>query len=294
MSDQDANNESSPVPSAQPEPSGQQEPSAQEQSDQTESAAMKNDAFDLGTVISDAKKVIFDPVGFYKSMPTTGGYANPLIFFVVMIAATVVIGFVLNLIGLVKFNAIIGGGIGFSMLFIVPIVGVIGSFIAAGIMFIIWKLMGSEKDYETAYRCVAYSSAIAPVIAVISLIPYLAGLVKALWGGFLIYTASVEVHKIKSQTAVIVIGILTALNVLMGFGSERTARHLQGKFKGYEKAAEEFEKSYKSGSIGAAAKQLENMDEMTPEEAGKQMGEFLKGLEAFSEGLEESVKEDAN
>ena len=36
--------------------------------------------FDFGTVIDDAKKVITDPIAFYRSMPTTGGYANPLIF----------------------------------------------------------------------------------------------------------------------------------------------------------------------------------------------------------------------
>jgi len=250
-----------------------------------------SDTFDFGTVIEEAKRVIFDPVGFYKSMPITGGYANPIIFLVVMVAATMLIGFVLNLIGLVKFNAIAGGAISISMLIVGPIVGVIASFIVAGVMFVIWKLMGSERDYEAAYRCVAYSTAIAPVIAIISLIPYLAGLIKALWTGFLIYTASIEVHKIKSQTAMIVIGILTALNVIIGFGAERATRHIQGELKGFEKAAQEFEKSYKSGSIGEAAKNLEKMGEMTPEEAGKQMGEFLKGLEKFSEGLEESVKE---
>jgi len=30
---------------------------------------------------------------------------------------------------------------------------------------------------------------------------------------------------------------------------------------------------------------------MTPEEAGKQVGELLKGLEKFSKGLEEGAKE---
>jgi len=250
-----------------------------------------NDAFNLGTVIDDAKKVITDPVGFFRSMPTTGGYADPVIFVVVMALLTAVIGFLLSVIGLVKFNAIVGGAVTIGMVIVVPIVAVIGSFIGAAIMFVIWKLMGSEKDYETAYRCIAYSSAIAPVIAVISLIPYLANLIKALWGGFLIYTASVEVHKIKNQTAMIVIGILTALNVIISFNTERATRHWQSKAKGFEKAAEQLEKSAKEGSIAEALQNLENMEEMTPEEAGKQFGEFLKGIEEFSEGLEESVKE---
>lgn len=32
-------------------------------------------SFNLATVIEDAKKVIANPVGFYREMPTTGGYA---------------------------------------------------------------------------------------------------------------------------------------------------------------------------------------------------------------------------
>lgn len=276
----ESNQDNSEGEQTTPEPSNSVEPTAE-----------ANDAFNFGTVIEDAKKVITDPVGFYKSMPTTGGYANPLIFVVVMTLATAIIGFLLSAIGIVKFNAIVGGAVTIGMVIIIPIFAVLGSFIAAAIMFVIWKLMGSEKDYETAYRCIAYSSAIAPVIAVISLIPYLANLIKALWGGFLIYTASTEVHKIKNQTAMIVIGILTALNVFISFGSERTARHWQGKMKGFEKATEQFERSAKDGSIGAALQNMESMEDMTPEEAGKQVGEFLKGLEKFGEGLEESVKE---
>lgn len=273
------------------ENNSQDEQTTPESSNTVEPTSNASDAFNIGTVIEDAKKVITDPIGFYKSMPTTGGYANPVIFVVVMTLATAIIGFLLSAIGIVKFNAIVGGAVTIGMVIFIPIAAVIFSFIAAAIMFVIWKLMGSEKDYETAYRCIAYSSAIGPVIAVISLIPYLANLIKALWGGFLIYTASTEVHKIKNQTAMIVVGILTALNVFIGFGSERTARHWEGKLKGLENATEQFEKSAKEGSIGDALQKIESMEDMTPEEAGKQMGEFLKGLEQFSEGLEESVKE---
>jgi len=35
------------------------------------------------------------------------------------------------------------------------------------------------------------------------------------------------------------------------------------------------------------------MEELSPEEAGKQVGEFMKNLEKFSQGLEESVKQDS-
>lgn len=246
----------------------------------------KSEEFNIGIVVEQAKKVVLDPIGFYRDMPTSGGYVNPIIFLVVMTAVTMLVGFIFSLIGLAKFNPLIGSAVTLSMLIIVPIIAVLGSFVAAAIMFVIWKLMGSQKDYETAYRCVAYSFAIGPVIAVISFIPYIANLIKALWGSYLLYTASVEVHNIKAKTAMIVFGIIAALNIMMSFGAERSARNLQSKWGNY---SQEIEKAYNEGSVGAALEKMEDMDEMTPEEAGKQFGELMKGLGEFSKGLEESA-----
>jgi hypothetical protein len=256
-----------------------------------ESSAPQGNGFDLGTVIDDAKKIITNPGEFFRSMPTEGGYANPVIFVVVMALATALIGFIFGAIGIAKFNAMIGGAVTIGMIILLPIFAVIGSFIGAAILFVIWKLMGSEKNYETAYRCFAYSMAIAPIVAVLSLIPYIAGVIKSLWSGFLFYTASTEVHKIKAETAKIVFGILTAIFVLMSINGERTARKWQGKLAGFEEQAARFEKEMKQGTLGYSVKNMKDVEDMTPEEAGKQVGEFLKGLEKFSEGLEESVKE---
>ena len=59
----------------------------------------------------------------------------------------------------------------------------------------------------------------------------------------------------------------------------------------FEQAAKQYQGSAKDGSIGAALQDMENIEDMTPEEAGKQFGELLKGLEQFAEGMEESVEE---
>lgn len=247
-----------------------------------------NNSFDISTVIDQAKKVILDPIGFYRTMPTSGGYANPIIFLVVMMVAAILVSFVFSLIGLAKFSPLAGGAVGLSMLILGPIFAIIGSFIGAAILFVIWKLMGSEKNYETAYRCMAYSSAIAPVISVISFIPYLPSLVQTLWGSFLMYTASVEVHKIKDQTAKIVFGILAALGVMMGYGSEKAQRNFQST---WGNAGAGLERELKEGSIGKSLESMKSMEDMTPEEAGKQFGEFMKGMEKFAQGMEESVEE---
>ena len=258
---------------------------SQEQSQEVSEAPGSTEKFDINTVIQDALKVITDPIGFYREMPTTGGYTNPLIFVLVMAVAAAAVGFVLNLIGLAKYNPVVAGGAGFWAIFVFPIIMAIASFIGAAIMFVIWKLMGSERDYETAYRCTAYSTAVMPVVSAVSFLPYIATIVRAVWSIFLFYIASTEVHKIKESTAKIVFGILAVLMILSGIKGERDYR----KFSNY---VDRIEREYKHGSIGKAVEELENVEDMTPEEAGKKFGEFLKGMEEFSKGLEESVKEE--
>jgi len=221
--------------------------------------------FDISTVIADAKKVIFSPTTFYKEMPHSGGFANPAIFAAVMAFAMGVIFAIYSLFGM-KF-----GGAGLASIIMFPIFGLIGSFIGGVILFVIWKLMGSEKSYETAYRCVAYSYAIGPILAVISFVPYLAGIAKTLWGCFLMFVASKEVHQIKEKTAKLVFGILAAIGVFFGLSSEYTARNYLSKIEKYTK------------DVG-----LDNIENMTPEQLGENTGKFLEGL---NRALEEANKD---
>ena len=241
---------------------------------------MSDNAFNLGTVLEDAVKVITNPIGFYQEMPTEGGYTNPLIFVVVMAAIT---GLLMSLYALLGFGAsgAIAGGMAVSSVIIFPIMAVIGSFIGAAIMFVIWKLMGSEQNYEVAYRCVAYSMVTMPIVTVLAFIPYVTSILRTVWGVFLMYAASIGAHNIKAQTAKIVFGILAVIGILYSISAERTARKWQ-----------DFgDKMSSEMKLPESLKDLENIEDMTPEEAGKQVGELLKNLGEFSKGLEASVKE---
>ena len=213
--------------------------------------------FNIAKVIDTAVQVITRPVDFYRSMPKTGGYAEPLIFVLVMAVAT---GIVLT------FFSFFGGGrmgamaAGWAAVIIIPIMTLLGSFIGAAIMFVIWKLMGSPEPYETAYRCVAYATAIYPVTAIISLIPYLGTVIAVAWLTYLMVIASTEVHKLTRNTALIVFGILGLLMLMFNLSGERAARHFESQLE----------------HMGQS---MENMEDMSPEEAGKAVGEFLKGME---------------
>lgn len=211
----------------------------------------------LQSILDDALKVIQNPVGFYRNMAKTGGLADPLIFVVVMAAVTGVLVAILSLLHLGMAGA---AGIGIGAVIIFPLMAIIGSFIAAGVLFVIWKLMGSNESFEVAYRCVAYAAAIYPVTALLGIIPYLGSVIGVVWGMYLMIVASIEVHQIKAQTAWTVFAVLGVILVITNISSEMASRRM-------------------AAHLDETGVNLEELEQMSPEEAGKAVGEFLKGFE---------------
>ena len=202
-------------------------------------------------------KIITSPAEFYRNMPKGGGLVEPIIFLVILAVVTALIQVVLNFMGLGAAGVMAAG---LSSIIIIPIFVIIFSFIGAAIAFVIWKIMGSQESYETAYRCCAYSMAVAPITAVLSIIPYLGNMAGTVLPMVLLAIASIEVHKIRTNLAWGVFGTIALLFVLMGLGAEKAARNMAGKSE-------------------MVIKQLEGIEEMSPEDAGKKLGEFMKGMQ---------------
>lgn len=188
--------------------------------EQTQPAASSSPKFDVNDIIATAKSVITAPAAHFQSMPTGGGLIEPLIFIVAM---SLVSGFISGLLSFV--GSPVGMlAYGLAAIIFVPIAAAIGSFIGAGILYVIWKLMGSERDYEASFRCLAAVSAIYPVTVVLHLVPYLGTVVGLAWGAFLLIEASVAVHGRPRRAAQWVFGILAVVLIIMNVGAERNAR----------------------------------------------------------------------
>jgi hypothetical protein len=211
----------------------------------------------ITAILNTMVEVIRNPVGFFRRMPKSGGFVEPLIFMVSMGVAAGVIQAILAILGLGFAGSFL---MALTSIIIVPIMVGIFGFVGAAILFVIWKIMGSQQSFETAYRCGAYAGGIVPVTTVLGIIPYLGPILGLVWGTYLIVVASVEVHNIAAKTAWIVFGAIAALFALISIGSQFTARRVTSGLNKWEQ---------EMGKTG----------EMTPEEAGKAMGEFLKGLE---------------
>lgn len=217
--------------------------------------------FDINTVIQDAIQIVTKPVDFYRRMPHTGGYVEPIIFLVVM---AIVAGLILTFFSLFGTNMVGSMAIGLWIVIMFPISALVGSFVGGAIMFVIWKLMGSDKPFETAYRCVAYAGAIYPITAVLGLIPYVGSIVGIAWGMYLMATASTEVHGLDARKAYIVFGVVGALVIMLSVSNEMDTRGRQAQLE----------------EMGLTMEDIQNK---SPEELGKMVGEFMKGMEEAQE-----------
>ncbi len=220
----------------------------------------------LESIPAYMKQVILNPVQFYSStMKKSGGFIEPLIFMIAMALITAVI---MAVIGLIGFGPVGMMAMGFTGIIVIPVIVTIFGFIGAAIAFIIWKIMGSEQDFETAYRCVAYSYAYAPVAALVAGIPYLGTVISSLWPMALLAIASIHVHQRSEKASWAVFGILGLVFLLMGWGAESTGRQMATEMEGWSR---EMEQKYG------------DPENMTPEDAAKAASEFFKRMQKEQE-----------
>ena len=179
-------------------------------------------------LIDLAIKLIVKPVDFFQAMPKIGGLIEPLLYVVI----TSMLGVVLMA---VESSVTRGAGMhDLGMLaiglIIVPLITVILSFFVAGICFAIWAFTGSKENYETSYRCLAYTQILFPISILLSIVPYL-GLLGIAWWLYLMVIATKEVHKIPVQPALLVFGIIAASSGLVYYSSVssemKSKEHLQ-------------------------------------------------------------------
>ena len=210
-------------------------------------------------------KVVANPVEFFKQMPKTGGVVAPFIFMVAMGVVAGIVGAILGIFGLGFAGSFL---MALLSIIILPVLVAVFGFIGAAVFFVIWKIMGSPESFETAYRCVAYTGAISPIIALLNGIPYVGAVLGLVYMTYLIVVASTEVHSIKPKTSWLVFGIICAVFSIISVSTEYAGRRVAREIGTWEKRIE---------------KEVEKLEDMTPEEVGRAVGELLKGLQEEAE-----------
>ena len=160
-----------------------------------------------------AKELFTNPRRFLAAMPKEGGYLTPMLY----LAFWSIISNTITFLGSFLRPSIAAGGIDLRLAALVgsPFLGVLFGFFIAAILFVIWHLMGSKNNFQTAFRVWAFISPLGAVGAVLSLVPYL-GVLILVAGFYLIIVASEEVHGLPKARSWIVWGSLAGFFFLMG------------------------------------------------------------------------------
>jgi hypothetical protein len=262
---------------------------------------MEQKGIDFASIPQTAIKFITSPASFYKDMPKKGGFVEPLVF---MVAMGVIGGLIQAVVSLLGLQLAAGMAMGIASIVYVPIGVAIFGFIGAAIIFVIWKVMGSTEDYETAYRCGAYASAFTPILMVINLIPYAGMVVTTLIWVYLLVVASVEVHNIPSGKAWLVFGIIGAVLVVVGISGQIAARKLAGDMQETTKRMEDASKAMQDSAnkmqeeANKAAEAQQQQQQTAPapaqgdaaQQAAQAQGAANQQMDATISRMEEQMK----
>lgn len=175
------------------------------------------------------KEVMLRPSDFYRRMPKTGGYAEPLIFAAI---SFIIYGLLTALLAALfgrgmymggMYDGMYGGmyngmyGTGefslFAILMIVivtPIAGIISLLIEAVIFYILFKIVGGAGNYEGTLRLLSYATA----VLLLSWIPFI-GWFMGLYGIYLYIVGGTYVHNISMIRSAIAVLLPTILVLIL-------------------------------------------------------------------------------
>lgn len=211
-------------------------------------------AFTIMALMKTAIKVITSPATFFQEMPRGVGFSAPLAFMVMMGAlnglVTAVLGLFdmasnpifstgMTMVSIVLYpfaelspTPMLSTGMAIASILLYPLAYAVLGFAGAGLVFAVWKILGSHESFETAYCCVAYLAAFMPITTLLLVIPYGGLLVSVVLLTYLYVLISREVHRIKVSRAWVAFGLIGVVLFFMGIGADIRAQDSNKKMAG--------------------------------------------------------------
>ncbi|MGF1472290.1 MAG: YIP1 family protein [Rubrobacteraceae bacterium] len=169
----------------------------------------------LGSFVDVVRRVVVQPADFFSNIPRRGNYLSPLVFGLICITISTILGGLLRL----AWDNQTGGGVRFqaenygfgdfvlSVIF-APIGGVASLFVLAAIAhLLVMAFVGtSNSGFESTFRVAAYVS----VTNLVNWIPFIGGLV-ALYGLYLAVVGIREIHVTTTGKAALVVLVPVAV-----------------------------------------------------------------------------------
>ncbi len=187
----------------------------------------KNQGFNFGKFIEDSKNALLKPKEYFESMPTSGGFIEPIIKVLIYGVIIGIFAFLWSVAGLRLAGgpAWLGGGVGIVAFFGSIMGSLIGLFIGGVIMLIVSAIFGGNTDYEANVRVVASLMIISVIQGALDFFDginlYLAAIVSiafSLYSLWMTYHALVHTLKAKENSSRIFLIIMSVLVVIFTFG----------------------------------------------------------------------------
>ena len=188
-------------------------------------------SFDLNAFIAESKETLVNPKGYFSTMKTSGGMAEPVIKALIYGVVAGIIIFIWGILGLGGAAGVLGAGIGAMAMFWTVIAAVIGLFIGAVVILVVSSICKGNTDFEACLRVAASIMVVMPISALLgfttginSVFGAIVALGVNLYGLYLLYYGLTEALKANAGTTKIVMYVLAALLVVFmiaGLGATR-------------------------------------------------------------------------
>lgn len=155
------------------------------------------------------KEVLLRPSDFYREMPKTGGYIDPILFATVNLAISALFYLLFNSKAYIFKDAVSSAPM-FGAI-IIFIFGLGALFIEATVLYIIYKALGGTGTYEGTARFVLYASA-APMFIWVPLVGWIFGIYQL----YLYIVGGKFVHNISIERSALAILLLISSSFVLG------------------------------------------------------------------------------
>lgn len=196
---------------------------------------MTNQSINFNKILKDSRETLLNPKEYFKSMPLSGGLAEPVIKAAIYGAVAGLFGLLWSVLGWSAMGGgILGGAMGIMALIWSIVGAVIGVFIGGAIMLAISAICGGNTDFEANVRVTASIMVVYPISAFVAFLHVIsftlagvAGLIVNLYSIYLVYEAVISALKGKESSAKIVLIVLALLVMLAFFQSRRATKSIR-------------------------------------------------------------------
>jgi len=190
-------------------------------------------SFDFNAFIKESKETLVNPKGYFSTMKTSGGLAEPIIKALIYGVVAGIIIFIWGAVGLGGTLGVYGAGIGAMALVWTVLAALIGVFIGAVVLLVVSSICKGNTDFEACLRVAAAVMVVMPISAVLGFTmginPVFGAIISLcvnLFALYLSYHGLIETLKADPGTTKIVMYVLIALLVIFMIAKIGTSRRI--------------------------------------------------------------------